>query len=79
MPPTDLAADLAILQAAAARADAHHEFIPKIAWPAGIRMAVNVTLDFDAMLLRRLMKTAEASRRLEAPQHVERGPLLEHH
>ncbi len=53
--PADLAADLAALQAADARASAHHEFIPRIAWPEGVRMAVNVTLDFDAMLLRRLM------------------------
>jgi peptidoglycan/xylan/chitin deacetylase (PgdA/CDA1 family) len=53
--PADLAADLAALEAADARASAHHEFIPRIAWPEGVRMAVNVTLDFDAMLLRRLM------------------------
>ena len=53
--PADLAADLAALEAADARACAHHEFIPRIAWPEGVRMAVNVTLDFDAMLLRRLM------------------------
>ncbi|MNB92705.1 hypothetical protein D3C75_398110 [compost metagenome] len=33
----------------------------------------------EVQLLRRLMKTAEASRRLEAPQHVERGPVSEHH
>lgn len=55
MPPTDADAILAPLAAAAVRAEAHHEFIPRIAWPAGITMAVNVTLDFDAMLLRRLM------------------------
>ena len=53
--PADLAADYAALEAAEARAIAHHEFIPRIAWPDGVRMAVNVTLDFDAMLLRRLM------------------------
>jgi len=53
--PADLAADYAALEAAEARATAHHEFIPRIAWPDGVRMAVNVTLDFDAMLLRRLM------------------------
>ena len=55
MPPFDPAAHLAPLAEAAARADAHHEFIPRIDWPQGVRMAVNVTLDFDAMLLRRLM------------------------
>lgn len=53
--PSDHEAEIAALAAAAARADAHHEFIPRIAWPAGVRMAVNVTLDFDAMLLRRLL------------------------
>ena len=35
--------------------DARHEFISSITWPAGARIAVNLTVDFDAMLLRRLM------------------------
>lgn len=52
---SDLGAKIDRLAAAAARADAHHEFIPRITWSAGVRMAVNVALDFDAMLLRRLM------------------------
>ena len=52
---SDLDADLDLLGRAAAKADAHHRFIPRIDWPPGVRMAVNVTLDFDAMLLRRLM------------------------
>ncbi len=33
----------------------------------------------QVQLLRRLMKTAESGRCLKAPQHVERGPLPEHH
>jgi len=62
---SDLGGELDRLAAAAARADAHHEFIPKIAWPDGVRMAVNVTLDFDAMLLRRLMN--------ETPSQLAKG------
>ncbi len=34
---------------------ARHQFIPDFAWPQGTRIAVNITLDFDAMLLRRLL------------------------
>ncbi|MNF87769.1 hypothetical protein D3C84_702450 [compost metagenome] len=33
----------------------------------------------EVQLLRRLMKTAEPGRRLEAPQHIEWGPVFEHH
>jgi peptidoglycan-N-acetylglucosamine deacetylase len=35
--------------------DARHQFISSIAWPSGARIAVNLTVDFDAMLLRRLL------------------------
>jgi len=65
----DLGAEIDRLAAAAARAavraDAHHEFIPRITWSAGVRMAVNVMLDFDAMLLRRLMN--------ETPSQLAKG------
>ena len=33
----------------------------------------------EVQLLGRLMKAAEPGRRLEAAQHVERGPVFEHH
>jgi peptidoglycan-N-acetylglucosamine deacetylase len=33
---------------------ARHQFIPDLTWPEGVRIAVNFTCDFDAMLLRRL-------------------------
>ncbi len=47
--------ELAELTGVAQAYDARHEFIRSIAWPAGARIAVNLTVDFDAMLLRRLM------------------------
>lgn len=47
--------ELAGLTEAAAAQVAHHTRIPAIAYPPGIRIAVNFTADFDAMLLRRLM------------------------
>jgi peptidoglycan/xylan/chitin deacetylase (PgdA/CDA1 family) len=47
--------ELSALTAAARRYDARHRKIPKLAWPDGMRMAVNFTADFDAMLLRRLL------------------------
>ena len=31
-----------------------HQRLPKLTWPHGHRIAVNFTMDFDAMLLRRL-------------------------
>ena len=46
--------DLAALKASAARTDGSHRRLPRVDWPAGMRMAVNFTADFDAMLLRRL-------------------------
>jgi len=35
--------------------EARHQFINSITWPGGARIAVNLTADFDAMLLRRLL------------------------
>lgn len=57
--------ELATLSAAAQEADARHELIPDFAWPDGVRMAVNFTADFDAMLLRRLMN--------ETPMQLAKG------
>ncbi len=47
--------ELAALRDATAAQAAHHTRIQAIAYPRGIRIAVNFTADFDAMLLRRLM------------------------
>jgi peptidoglycan/xylan/chitin deacetylase (PgdA/CDA1 family) len=47
--------ELAELTRVAQAYDARHQFISSIAWPGGARIAVNLTVDFDAMLLRRLM------------------------
>lgn len=52
-PPFD--SDLAELRAAAQDHAARHQVITDCAWPNGARVAVNVTVDFDAMLLRRLL------------------------
>ena len=51
---SDLDRDIAALKSGAAKADASHRRIPRVDWPEGVRMAVNFTADFDAMLLRRL-------------------------
>src|ERR1700676_4954079 len=51
----DLDRELIDLEAAAAAYDARHHIITECAWPAGARIAVNFTADFDAMLLRRLL------------------------
>ncbi|MDP6346665.1 MAG: polysaccharide deacetylase family protein [Alphaproteobacteria bacterium] len=50
-----LAQEIEALEAAARATEARHEFIEDFAYPPGIRMAVNFTADFDAMLLRRLL------------------------
>ena len=55
MTPTDLDQQLAELQSAACAYADRHQFLPKLTWPAGVRIAVNFTCDFDAMLLRRLL------------------------
>lgn len=49
------AQELADLVDVARNYDARHKFNSSITWPAGVRVAVNLTVDFDAMLLRRLM------------------------
>jgi peptidoglycan/xylan/chitin deacetylase (PgdA/CDA1 family) len=62
---TTLLQELHELSDAAAEADSHHTRLTKIAYPEGIRIAVNFTADFDAMLLRRLMN--------EPPQQLAKG------
>jgi peptidoglycan/xylan/chitin deacetylase (PgdA/CDA1 family) len=47
--------DLAELQQAAEDYATRHQFIGDFGYPPGIRIAVNFTLDFDSMLLRRLL------------------------
>jgi len=49
-----LSEELADLKAAAQGYSARYRRLSPIAWPGGMRIAVNVTADFDAMLLRRL-------------------------
>ncbi|MGH7119537.1 MAG: polysaccharide deacetylase family protein [Acetobacteraceae bacterium] len=51
---TPLDTELAELQAAAEAHAARHQVLSDFACPEGIRIAVNFTVDFDAMLLRRL-------------------------
>src|SRR5712671_7441435 len=55
MAVTDLDQQLAELRSAADAYAARHQFIEDLAWPEGVRIAVNFTCDFDAMLLRRLL------------------------
>jgi hypothetical protein len=52
---SQLEQELADLCAVAQRYDARHQLIPNLTWPDGARIAVNMTADFDAMLLRRLL------------------------
>jgi peptidoglycan-N-acetylglucosamine deacetylase len=52
--PNNLSEEIASLKAVAAAHDARREAIENLVWPKGIRIAVNFTVDFDAMLLRRL-------------------------
>jgi peptidoglycan/xylan/chitin deacetylase (PgdA/CDA1 family) len=47
--------ELAELQRAAGAYAARHQPIPNFGYPPGVRIAVNFTLDFDSMLLRRLL------------------------
>jgi peptidoglycan-N-acetylglucosamine deacetylase len=47
--------ELAGLTEAATAYASHHTRVARITYPPGIRIAVNFTADFDAMLLRRLM------------------------
>jgi len=46
--------EIASLKQVAATRAARHEHIEGLAWPNGMRIAVNFTLDYDAMLRRRL-------------------------
>src|SRR2546427_13297943 len=46
--------ELQELRAAAESHGARHVHLEHFAYPPGIRMAVNLTVDFDAMLLRRV-------------------------
>ncbi|HVZ07048.1 polysaccharide deacetylase family protein [Rhodopila sp.] len=52
---TALARELSDIADAATAYAARHRRIDRLAYPPGIRLAVNFTADFDAMLLRRLM------------------------
>jgi peptidoglycan/xylan/chitin deacetylase (PgdA/CDA1 family) len=47
--------DVALLKAKAADYDARHHVVEAFGWPQGVRIAVNFTADFDAMLLRRVL------------------------
>src|SRR5215831_10620935 len=47
--------ELADLREAAGAYAARHRFIPEFRYPHDVRIAVNFTLDFDSMLLRRLL------------------------
>ena len=47
--------ELAALESSATAYGARHHLIEKCTWPDGVRMAVNFTADFDAMLLRRVL------------------------
>jgi peptidoglycan/xylan/chitin deacetylase (PgdA/CDA1 family) len=53
-PTGRLATELADLKEVARRRAARWQAIDGLTWPAGHRIAVNLTVDFDAMLLRRL-------------------------
>src|SRR4051794_20159591 len=50
-----LAGGLAEIDAAARDHAAHYQRLQRLPYPPGIRLAVNFTADFDAMLLRRLL------------------------
>ena len=50
----NLGQEIASLKAVAHGYAARHQRIDNLSWPAGKRIAVNFTADFDAMLLRRL-------------------------
>src|SRR3954454_17813774 len=57
--------EIAALKARAADYGTQHKVIDKVTWPNGARIAVNVTADFDTMLLRRLLT--------EPPQQLAKG------
>lgn len=51
-----LAEELEALREAAAAESGRNEFIEGFRWPEGVRMAVNFTADYDAMLFRRVLE-----------------------
>src|SRR6202008_406885 len=55
MTAIDLDQQLVDLQRGAEAYAARHQFAPDLTWPEGVRIPVNFTCDFDAMLLRRLL------------------------
>jgi len=60
--------ELQELRAAAESHGARHVHLEHFAYPPGIRMAVNLTVDFDAMLLRRVHN--------EPPMQLAKGESL---
>jgi len=52
--PDSLSNDLAALKGVAAHNSQRYRLLAAVRWPNAARIAVNVTVDFDAMLLRRL-------------------------
>ena len=52
--PDSLTNDLAALKAVAAHNSQRYRLLETVRWPNAARIAVNLTVDFDAMLLRRL-------------------------
>jgi hypothetical protein len=55
MTAIDLDQQLVELRSAADAYAARHQFIPDLTWPEGVRVAVNFTCGFDAMLPHRLL------------------------
>jgi peptidoglycan/xylan/chitin deacetylase (PgdA/CDA1 family) len=51
-----LMAELGALRQAVETQQRRHEFIEDFRWPEGVRMAVNFTADYDAMLFRRVLQ-----------------------
>ena len=64
-PAGTLDREIADLKAGAHDYTVRHRVIETVAWPKGVRMVVNFTADFDAMLLRRLLN--------EPPQQLAKG------
>src|SRR2546429_1655122 len=67
MTATALDQQPAELRSAADVYAARHQFIPDLTWQEGVRIAVNFTLDFDSMLLRRLLN--------EPPMQLAKGRI----
>jgi peptidoglycan/xylan/chitin deacetylase (PgdA/CDA1 family) len=67
MTARDLDQQLVELRTAADAYEARHQFIPDLTWPEGVRIAVNFTCDFDAMLLRQLLN--------EPPMQLAKGEI----